>query len=269
MERPIAWSAHGRPEFPKDGNRSVSHHDAAFRVFKGVGNRYVSSWLTAANRRRRGSAFSRRWTACSYRHGLQAVGVDAIVAELGISKKTLYRHFPSKDDLIVAYLKGRFRPLPESSSKPPAEQILNNFEWFARSLSLAEELSRLRLLERACRTGRRASSEARKLAVEFKESRRLWYRELLSQLEIDDPDMLATQLALLIDGAYAARRLVRRDPSVGWAAAAAARVLLKNAGVPVGAREGTAVRSCEGLGRALRDGEADTERHHCGAGRFA
>jgi AcrR family transcriptional regulator len=74
-----------------------------------------------------------------YRHGLQAVGVDAIASELGISKKTLYRHFPSKDDLIIAYLKGRFRPLPEASSKPPAEQILNNFEWFARSLSLSED----------------------------------------------------------------------------------------------------------------------------------
>jgi hypothetical protein len=77
-------------------------------------------------------------------------------------------------------------------------------------------------------------AEARKLAVEFKESRRLWYRELLSRLEIDDPDTLATQLALLIDGAYAAA-LVRRDLSVGWAAVAAARVLLKSAGVRIAA----------------------------------
>jgi hypothetical protein len=75
-------------------------------------------------------------------------------------------------------------------------------------------------------------SEARRLAIEFKESRRFWYRDLLSQLEVDDPDTLATQLALLIDGAYAAA-LVRRDPSVGWAAVAAARVLLKSAGVRI------------------------------------
>src|SRR6201996_8061644 len=74
-----------------------------------------------------------------YRHGLQAVGVDALAADLGISKKTLYRHFPSKDDLVIAYLKGRFRPLPAISDRPPAEQILRNFEWFARSLSLAED----------------------------------------------------------------------------------------------------------------------------------
>ncbi len=170
-----------------------------------------------------------------YRNGLQAVGVDAIVAELGISKKTLYRHFPSKDDLIVAYLKGRFRPLPEPSSRPPAEQILKNFEWFARSLSMAGDYRGCAYLNALAELGDE-DSEARRLAVEFKESRRLWYRELLSRLDIDDPDTLATQLALLIDGAYAAA-LVRRDPSVGWAAVAAARVLLKSAGVQIAAEE--------------------------------
>ena len=170
-----------------------------------------------------------------YRNGLQAVGVDAIVAELGISKKTLYRHFPSKDDLIVAYLKGRFRPLPEPSSRPPAEQILKNFEWFARSLSMAGDYRGYAYLNALAELGDE-DSEARRLAVEFKESRRLWYRELLSRLDIDDPDTLATQLALLIDGAYAAA-LVRRDPSVGWVAVAAARVLLKSAGVQIAAEE--------------------------------
>jgi AcrR family transcriptional regulator len=164
-----------------------------------------------------------------YRQGLQAVGVDAIAAELGMSKKTLYRHFPSKDELVIAYLKGRFRPLPAPSDRPPAEQILKNFEWFARSLAIAEDYRGCAYLNALAELGDE-NSEARKLAVAFKESRRLWYRELLSRLDIDDPDMLATQLALLIDGAYAAM-LVRKDPSVGQAAIAAARVLLKNAGI--------------------------------------
>jgi AcrR family transcriptional regulator len=166
-----------------------------------------------------------------YRQGIRAVGVDAIAAELGISKKTLYRHFPSKDDLVVAYLKGRFRPFPERSDRPPGEQILRNFEWFARSLSMAEDYRGCAFLNALAELGSE-ESEARKLAVAFKESRRLWYRELLSRLEIDDPDTLATQLALLIDGAYAAM-LVRKDSTVGQAAIAAARVLLKNAGVPI------------------------------------
>lgn len=183
-----------------------------------------------------------------YRNGLQAVGVDAIVAELGISKKTLYRHFPSKDDLIVAYLKGRFRPLPEPSSRPPAEQILKNFEWFARSLSMAGDYRGCAYLNALAELGDE-KSEAKRLAVEFKESRRLWYRELLSRLDIDDPDTLATQLALLIDGAYAAA-LVRRDPSVGWAAVAAARVLLKSAGIQIAAEGASPPRAPKGKARA-------------------
>ncbi len=39
-----------------------------------------------------------------YQQGIRAVGVDAIVAEAGVAKMTLYNHFKSKDDLIVAYL---------------------------------------------------------------------------------------------------------------------------------------------------------------------
>ena len=40
-----------------------------------------------------------------YQHGYRAIGVDTITAESGIGKMTLYRHYPSKDDLIVAYLR--------------------------------------------------------------------------------------------------------------------------------------------------------------------
>jgi AcrR family transcriptional regulator len=170
-----------------------------------------------------------------YRQGLRAVGVDALASELGMSKKTLYRHFPSKDELVIAYLKGRFRPLPAASTRPPGEQILKNFEWFARSLALAEDYRGCAFLNALAELGEE-QSEARKLAFEFKESRRLWYRDLLARLEVDDADGLATQLAMLIDGAYAAA-LVRGDRSVGWAAVAAARALLKNAGVRVDATE--------------------------------
>ena len=43
-------------------------------------------------------------TRLFYQHGYRAVGVDTIAAESGVGKMTLYRHYPSKDDLIVAYL---------------------------------------------------------------------------------------------------------------------------------------------------------------------
>ena len=70
----------------------------------------------------------------------------------------------------------------------------------------------------------------RKIAVAFKESRRVWFRDLLTQLGVDDPDGIATQLALLVDGSIA-QNLVRDDPSMARAAKAAARILLANAGI--------------------------------------
>jgi len=39
-----------------------------------------------------------------YTEGLHSVGIDRIVAEARVTRATLYRHFPSKDDLVVAYL---------------------------------------------------------------------------------------------------------------------------------------------------------------------
>jgi AcrR family transcriptional regulator len=164
-----------------------------------------------------------------YRQGIRAVGVDTIVAELGISKKTHYRYFRSKSEMIEAYLRGRFRPLPVDSDKPPAEQILSNFAWLERSLSSKKEYRGCAYLNALAELGD-DERESRDLAASFKESRRLWFRDLLSKLDVDDPDTLATQLSLLIDGAYSAM-LTRKDPSSTRAAIAAARVLLKNAGV--------------------------------------
>jgi AcrR family transcriptional regulator len=164
-----------------------------------------------------------------YRQGIRAVGVDTLVAELGISKKTLYRYFRSKSDMIEAYLRGRFQPFPEDSDKPPAEQILSNFAWLERSLSSKKEYRGCAYLNALAELGE-DERESRDLAAHLKESRRVWFRALLSKLDVDDPDTLATQLTLLVDGAYSAM-LSRKDPSSTRAAIAAARILLKNAGV--------------------------------------
>jgi AcrR family transcriptional regulator len=48
-----------------------------------------------------------------YQNGIRAVGVDRVIAEAGVAKMTLYAHFPSKDDLIVAVLRHREDALRE------------------------------------------------------------------------------------------------------------------------------------------------------------
>jgi len=164
-----------------------------------------------------------------YLRGIRAVGVDTIAAEIGISKRTLYNHFPSKDELIAAYLARRFRQ-PPSSDKAPAEQILGTFDSLERRFA-SKDFRGCPFVNAVAELG--AEDRAvKKIAVAFKESRRVWFRDLLLQLKVADADDLATQLTLLVDGAIA-QDLVRDDPSMARAAKEAAHVLLANAGVNI------------------------------------
>ena len=76
------------------------------------------------------------------RHGIRAVGVDRIVAESRVAKMSLYRHFPSKDDLVLSFLQEReqrwtkdwLRAEADRRGATAAERMLAIFdvfgEWF-------------------------------------------------------------------------------------------------------------------------------------------
>jgi AcrR family transcriptional regulator len=168
-----------------------------------------------------------------YLQGIRAVGVDTIAAEIGISKRTLYNHFPSKDELISAYLARRFVQ-PRPSDKPPVEQILGTFDSLERRFS-SRDFRGCPFVNAVAELGS-DDKAVKKIATAFKESRRVWFRDLLIALDVADAEGLATQLALLVDGSIA-QDLVRDDPSMARAAKQAARVLLKNAGVRVGEQD--------------------------------
>jgi AcrR family transcriptional regulator len=170
-----------------------------------------------------------------YLQGIRAVGVDTIAAEIGISKRTLYNHFPSKDALIAAYLARRF-VAPRPSDKSPVEQILGTFDSLERRFS-AKDFRGCPFVNAVAELGSEDQS-VRKIAIAFKESRRLWFRDLLVQLGTSDAEGLATQLTLLVDGSIA-QDLVRNDPAMARAAREAATVLLKNAGIEVGGGQKT------------------------------
>ena len=48
-------------------------------------------------------------TRLFYAEGIHAVGIDRIIAEAGVAKATFYNHFPSKEDLVVAYIEEQDR----------------------------------------------------------------------------------------------------------------------------------------------------------------
>src|SRR5215218_448839 len=78
------------------------------------------------------------------RRGVQAVGIDELIARAGVAKATLYRHFPSKDDLVLAFLRlreerwtrGWVEREARQRAADPEEQLLAIFdafdEWFHR-----------------------------------------------------------------------------------------------------------------------------------------
>jgi AcrR family transcriptional regulator len=168
-----------------------------------------------------------------YLQGIRAVGVDTIAAEIGISKRTLYNHFPSKDALIAAYLERRFvRPPsePAASAKTALEQVLATFDALERRFA-SPDFRGCPFVNAVAELGEEDRA-VKKIARAFKESRRLWFRDRLAELGVADPEGLATQFVVLVDGSIA-QDLVRDDPAMARAAKQAAKVLLKNAGVDV------------------------------------
>src|ERR1700720_3702598 len=161
-----------------------------------------------------------------YLQGIRAIGVDTIAAEIGISKRTLYNHFPSKDALISAYLARRFVQ-PRPSDKPPVEQILATFDSLERRFA-SRDFRGCPFVNAVAELGAQDKS-VKKTAVAFKESRRVWFRDLLKQLDVADAEGLATQLTLLVDGSIA-QDLVRDHPAMARAAQEAPKQRLGSAG---------------------------------------
>ena len=164
-----------------------------------------------------------------YQRGIRAVGVDTVAAEAGISKRSLYDTFPSKDALVAAYLRQRIQSLPESD-QPPAAQILTLFEQLRARFATGDFrgcpfVNAVTELAEDCET-------ARGIALDYKERRRQHIASLLVQAGASTPEALSSQIALLFEGAIASM-LVRQDPMVAIQARDAAAVLMKAAGISI------------------------------------
>jgi AcrR family transcriptional regulator len=160
-----------------------------------------------------------------YQNGYRAIGVDTIAAESGIGKMTLYRHYPSKDDLIVAYL------------KDSDEQFWNHFEEITNDAPTAREklLAFFQGLQEYVTTPAcfgcpflnvateypETNYAGHQVAIEHKQSVRAKFRQLAQEAGAKKPDVLADQLFLLMDGAYMASRMFgAKNPAAHLAEAA-------------------------------------------------
>lgn len=144
-----------------------------------------------------------------YRDGFHATGIDAILAEAGVAKMTLYKHFKSKEELILAALERQdewFRTWiaagVERRAKQPADRLLALFdtleEWFR-----SEAFCGCAFIKAA---GEFPSLEdpIHQIAMTHQQMVHSYIRGLAADAGARDPDTLACQLCLLLQGAIIA-----------------------------------------------------------------
>jgi len=164
-----------------------------------------------------------------YQNGYRAIGVDTLAAESGVGKMTLYRHYPSKDDLIVAYLKDSndlfWRNFDEITKDAPTarEKLLAFFDGLQDYVTTPECYGCPFL--NAASEYPESDYAGHQVALEHKQAVRARFRNLAKEAGAKRPDVLADQLFLLMDGAYMASRMFGvKNPAAHLAEAA--RVLI-------------------------------------------
>jgi AcrR family transcriptional regulator len=146
-----------------------------------------------------------------YRDGIRAIGVDTIVEQSGVGKATLYRHFPTKDDLIAAYVAEEDRAHQQwfeeiiASERSPKEQLLAWFE--ACDQRIKEPGFRGCPFLNAMAEIAEADHPAYQCAVQHERALRDRLAQLSRQAGARDPEQLADQLLLVVNGALASASL--------------------------------------------------------------
>jgi AcrR family transcriptional regulator len=164
-----------------------------------------------------------------YAHGPRGVGVDTVIAESGVAKATLYKHFPRKDDLVLAYLDrvdqawfGQLRAAARAAGEAPREHLVGMFDALAAA-GRREGYHGCAFINAAAESD--AGSEVHARTVEHKHVVRAWITDLARRARAADPELLARQLTLLIDGGLSSG-VLDADRATPAAAKAAARVLV-------------------------------------------
>ncbi|MFM0729657.1 TetR/AcrR family transcriptional regulator [Paraburkholderia sediminicola] len=154
-----------------------------------------------------------------YREGTRAVGVDLIVAQAGVAKTSLYRHFGTKDDLIEAFLLlededfwRHWDTVAAQHKGAPREELNAQLQWIG---------------ERIARPGYRGCPQiniaaeyaddnhpARKVAVAHKRELRRRLADLARALRVDEPETFALRLGTVIDGALSSGHALHAEGPV-------------------------------------------------------
>jgi AcrR family transcriptional regulator len=144
------------------------------------------------------------------RHGIRGIGVDAIAEEAGTNKMTLYRHFASKDDLVVACLRdvaGDVEAIWSGfEADHPGDPLAQLHAWIRCGAECAVGDGRGCDMANAAVELAGSDHPARSFIEEFKAAQRNRLARLCRDAGIAKADLLADALSLLIEGARVSRQ---------------------------------------------------------------
>lgn len=155
-----------------------------------------------------------------YERGVRAVGVDLVVLEAAVAKTSLYRYFPTKDDLIVAFLEredlefwAQWDSVAGQCADDPAGELDAHMRW------IGERLARSNY--RGCPQINVAAEfaeqdhRARGVSQRHMQALRSRLQDIAQRLNVPRPGQLGAQLAVLVNGAFVSSGLLRPEEATG------------------------------------------------------
>ena len=151
-----------------------------------------------------------------YRHGIRAVGVEAIAEAAGTNKMTLYRHFASKDELVAEYLRCLAQKASASwdklAAQYPGDARAQLRAWLGTMADHVDSGD-----QRGCALSNAAvelpekDHPARPVIEAFKNAQRNRITQLCAAADLAQPELLADELFLLLEGARVTAQSIGRD----------------------------------------------------------
>lgn len=169
-----------------------------------------------------------------YRRGVRAVGIDLVIQEAGVAKTSLYRYFPTKDDLVVAFLEREdvdFWSVWDAVAQQHADNAMDELEAHMRWIGGRLSRSNYRGCPQINVAAEFAEHDhpARLVSRAHMHALRARLASIASRLDVPRPEELAAQLALLVNGAFVSSGLLAPTEAMGTLLASA-RALCQAAG---------------------------------------
>ena len=152
-----------------------------------------------------------------YRHGINAVGLDWILAEAGVSKTTFYKHFKSKDELVLKALEARDawevgawrEAVRFLVGDAPERQLIGLIDVLDILFNEPEFLG-CQFINAAAEFPN-PDDAIHRIAAAHKRSSRDWMRDLAKAAGAGDPESFADSYTVLFEGALVLRQVHDRD----------------------------------------------------------